>query len=180
MYFIFEATASVNSRAWWWDGTFLRMRQGRLRWDHSFSKGVCAGFESPCLPGLRALHRGQFITAVAWEHFIPANAEGGLVESQAHLLDQTQTLCCFCFFFFFWLHQILVAALGILTAACRILVAAVGSSSPNRDQSRAPRIGSMERNYWTTRQVLTPFFKPGIDMEPGIEKLWDLYSCETI
>ena len=72
---------------------------------------------------------------------------------------------------FIQLHQVLVAAHGIFMTACRVLAAAVGSSSQNRDQTRAPCIGSMELNYWTTRQVLTPFFKLGIDVQPGIEKL---------
>ena len=58
-------------------------------------------------------------------------------------------------FIFIWLHQVLVEARGIFVEACGIffLVAAcgllscgthVGSSSPTRNQTRAPCTGSQE------------------------------------
>ena len=51
-----------------------------------------------------------------------------------------------CFIYLFWLHQVLVAARGIFIAACGLLSWGMhaGSSSPTRDGTQAPCIGSAE------------------------------------
>lgn len=54
---LWEAVASVGSRAWWGEDAFLKMRPRRLHWEKSFSRGKEAHFPLSLMPGLGALYR---------------------------------------------------------------------------------------------------------------------------
>ena len=71
---------------------------------------------------------------------------GSLFGSHLSLSEEPTSLNIYLFFILFiWLQRVLVVALGIFAAACRLLsrgMRDVGSSSPTRDRTRAPCLGS--------------------------------------
>ena len=68
------------------------------------------------------------------------------IRTYAFFLFFKKYLFIYYIFIYFWLCQVSVLALRIFVAACRLLSCGMpaGSSSPTRDRTRAPCIGSTE------------------------------------